>query len=353
MIDFQFNYPILNDQRDQFIRLIEQSLRQPDLLDLPPDAGRDEHRQAAAEWLSRKGYAIPKERVVLCCGGHHAVMVTLLALELRGKKVVVDPLTYSNFKTQAASLGIELLPCEGDAEGMLPDALATLARSHRPAAVYLMPTVHNPLGTVMPENRRREICAVADRHDLSILDDDAYAFLEADPPPSFAALAPDRAFSVSSFSKSFAPAMKLAFLTFPEGSAEKLISIIKVTTSGTSVLLAEAAARLIRSGDMARLLEAKRAEATERQKIAHAVLNGVSVRAHPTAFHLWIDLPPHQSAASVAERLEQDEVLVSSSDNFRATPYVQANGLRVAMGSARSHDILRQGLEKVHRHLRP
>ncbi|MGE5112512.1 MAG: PLP-dependent aminotransferase family protein [Acidobacteriaceae bacterium] len=353
MIDFQFNYPILDDQRDQFIRLIHESLRQPDLLELPPDAGRDEHRQAGAEWLSRTGYAITKDRVVLCCGGHHAVMVTLLALEMGGKQIVVDPLTYSNFKTQAASLGIELLPCKGDAGGMLPDALATLARTHRPAAVYLMPTVHNPLGTVMPEDRRREICDVADRHGLTILDDDAYAFLEADPPPSFAALAPDRAFSVSSFSKPFAPAMKLAFLAFPESYADQLISIIKVTTSGTSAILAEVAARLIRSGDMASLLAAKRAEAAERQKIARAVLEGISVRAHPTAFHLWIDLPRHQPAAGLAERLEQDGILVSSSDNFRATPEVEASGIRIAMGTVRSHAVLQEGLEIVRRHLRP
>jgi DNA-binding transcriptional MocR family regulator len=215
-----------------------------------------------------------------------------------------------------------------------------------------MPTVHNPLGTVMPEARRREICAVADRYDLFILDDDAYAFLEADPPPSFAALAPDRAFSVCSFSKPFAPAMKLAFLTFPERSAEKLISIIKVTTSGISVLLAEAAARLIRSGGLPPLLASKRVEAAERQKFARIILDGIPLRAHPTAFHFWIDLPPDKPAAALAARLEQDGVLVSTSEAFKATPDVQANGIRVAMGTLRSHDVLKEGLEKLHHQLR-
>ncbi len=342
-----------------FSRLIREVVdaKGVELLEAPPDGGTEEQRITAAAWLSSNGLAfgkevieeeiIEKERVVLCAGGHHAVMLSLLTLGLKGSRVAVDELTYGNFKTQAASLGIELLPCAGDGQGMGPAALANAHKNHNVEAVYLMPTVHNPLGTVMPEVRRREICEVARRHDLTIVDDDAYRFTNANPPPSFASLAPERAFSVWSFSKPVAPVMKLGFLTFPQQYTDTLLEMLKVTTSGAPAMFAEIGDRLIRSGELELLLRAKREEGARRQKMAREILQSIEILAHPTSFHLWIPLPEHRPAHAVAQRLEADGVLVSSSDAFRATPAVKANGIRVALGAVRDLATLQRGLERV------
>ena len=349
MIDLQLNYPILREQEEQFAGLLrEVSAAEPcQVMESGPCEGSDEHRRIAAAWLSRDGNVVPKERVLLCVGGHHAVMVSLLALGLSGKTIAVDPLTYGHFKTQAASLGIRLSPCAGDEQGMKPGELASAAESQGLKAVYLMPTVHNPLGTVMPEGRRREICKVAQDHDLLILDDDAYNFMEAHAPPSFALLAPERGFSVWSMTKPIAPSIKLAFLTFPEAYAEKLTSMIRITSSGASAILAAMAAKLIERGAMASLLTAKREDAAQRQQLARSILAGLNLQGHPTSYHLWIDLPENQPANTIADQLRSDGILVSSSDAYRATAEVKVNGLRLALGGVRSRDTLREALAQV------
>jgi len=354
LIDLQLNYPIVQGQEELFTRLLREIVAADatQSVELGPRGGSDEHRQAAAGWLSRNGHVVAKARVLFCNGGHHAVMVSLLAVGLTGRRVAVDPVTYGNFKTQAASLGIELLPCEGDEQGMKPGALAQAAESRGLRAVYLMPTVHNPMGTVMPETRRREICEVARRHNLVILDDDAYSFTVADPPPSFAVLAPERGFSVWSFTKPFAPVMKLAFLTFPQQYREELTTMIDLTSGGAPAIFAEMAARLIRSGEMAGLLAAKRDEAARRQTLARAILDGLKVQGYPTSYHLWIELPEDQPASAVAEQLKADGVLVSSSDAYRATSRVKANGLRIALGGVRKLDTLQEGLQRVRDRIR-
>jgi len=213
--------------------------------------------------------------------------------------------------------------------------------------VYLMPTVHNPLGTVMPEARRREICEVARRHDLLIIDDDAYCFMEAAPPPSFAILAPERSFTIWSFTKPLAPIMKIAFLATPEQNAERITDIIRVTTSGPSVLFGEVALSLIRSGEMTRLLAAKRGEAAQRQTFVREILDGCEVQSHPTSYHIWIDVPVSKPAKSVFEQLAGDGILVSYSDHFKATPEVQANGLRVGFGGIRDTAVLRDAVQRI------
>lgn len=347
-IDFQLNYPILEGQEELFAQLLAKvSTRTMTMLELPPFQGRDEHRQSAAEWLSSARWPIPKERVLLCAGGHHAVMVALLALGLRNSRIAVDPLTYGNFKVQAASLGIDLIACEGDELGMKPDALEEAAKRDKLRAVYLMPTVHNPLGTVMPESRRREICQISTRYDLLILDDDAYRFLEVNAPPSFAALEPDRAISVWSLTKPVAPIMKLSFLIAPERYVDKLTTTIRVTSSGASVMFAEMGARLIQCGALCDLIAGKRDEAALRQRVARDIFGDLKVRSHPTSYHLWIDLPSSDPANVIADSLEADGILVSSVDVFRATPKVEANGLRIALGNVRHPETLREGLERV------
>jgi len=349
LIDLQLNYPILEGQEELFARLSGQVLAEKtkSIMELPACGGEDEQRQIAATWLSRDHYEVSKERVLFCTGGHHAIMVVLLGLGLKGSRIAVDPLTYGNFKTQALSLGMELIPCAGDENGMRPDALRQAISTYGLRAVYLMPTIHNPLGIVMPKVRRDEICQVASERDLFILDDDAYNFLNENPPPSFAALDPERGFSVWSFSKPFAPVMKLSFLTFPQRYREQFASMIRVTTSGAPALFAEMAITLIQSGALASLLRRKREEAARRQKLARSILEGLDLQGHSASYHLWITLPPDKPAHRIVQQLRFDGVLTSSSDVFRANKGVKANGLRIALGCVRDPTILQEGLRKV------
>ena len=91
----------------------------------------------------------------------------------------------------------------------------------------------------VPLARRRALVAVARERDLTLLDDDAYGFLEADPPPNLARLAPERAFYVLSFSKPVAPGFKLSFLVTPPTLRAQTTAAIRQTASGAAPLWAE------------------------------------------------------------------------------------------------------------------
>ena len=336
--DLQFNYPVLPSQQQRLASILQQTAQaSAKLLSHQPYGGCAEHRETAALWLSKEAglsttNSVGADRVMLCAGAHHAVYVALLAAGLRGRKIAVDPLTYPGFRMQAASLGIELIPCVSDTLGMTPQTLQDASHAGA-AAVFLMPTIHNPLGTVMPLNRRREISHVARAHGLWIIEDDAYRFLDQAPPPTCASLAPDRTFFIWSFTKPFAPAMKLAYLTFPEQFSPEVSTAIRITSSGVSAVLAQMASAMVTDGSLQRIIEAKRIEGARRQQAASAILAGIDIQAHPTSFHLWIDLPLHKNAQAVTNQLQSEGVLINSSHDFAATATVKANGLRVALGA--------------------
>jgi DNA-binding transcriptional MocR family regulator len=348
LTDLQFNYPILAEQSKQLTKHIEAAIADSSKwMEGPPYGGYPEHREAATDWLSRRGERFSTDRVMIGAGGHNGVMAAMLVAGLGGKKIATDRLTYPGFKLQASFLESPLVPCEMDGDGMSPESLERAAVENGVAAVYLMPNVHNPMGTVMSENRRRQICDVAERHGLIIIDDDAYGFCEPNPPVNFATLAPERSYFVHSFTKPYAPAMKLAFLIYPEGRAAAMDSALRSLSSGAPALFVDVASRLIRSGEMEALLKAKREEAVVRQQIAAKAFAGLNMTAHPTSFHVWIELPESRSADEVAAELESEGISVSPGSGYAARADVHSNGMRVALGAVRELGTLETALAGV------
>ncbi len=80
---------------------------------------------------------------------------------------------------------------------MKPDKLREQLRdgnnNSKPKYIYINPTGANPTGTVLPQDRRQEIYNLAAEHDLLILEDDPYFYLQFEDvrPPSFLSMDTD------------------------------------------------------------------------------------------------------------------------------------------------------------------
>lgn len=352
MLDFRYNYPVLPEQHPQLRAALAALPPTEDYLSTAPPDGYPTDRAVAASWLSLPDYPIEAEQVQLGTGGHQALLAIALAARLAGSTVVADAITYNGFLGLAGQLNITVLPCPFDADGMRPDALAALCQRHPVRAVYLMPTLHNPLGTVMPLARRQELVAVARQHDLLLLDDGAYGFLEPDALPSLAHLAPERGFFVYSLSKPVAPGLKLAYLLAPPQYRPALTDAIR-SCSGSAVLFARLTSQWILDGTLARLIAHKQAEARQRQAVVQQVFGAdIPYVTRPTSFHLWLPLPPTTDVAALAERLHQQGVEVLTHASYQVSPEWPQPGLRLALGTIHDAELLAQGLGCIARELR-
>ncbi len=352
-IDLRINYPVLGHQA----ALLQDALRLTTLesldaaLVLPPFSGRTHDREIGARWLSRPEHPpVSPSRVFLGSGGHHSFIVCLLAAGLTGTAIAVEPVTYSGFLAVADLFNLQMTACDMDEHGLIPEALRAASRKNPSLrSVYLMPTVHNPLGTVMPTWRREEIITVARERDLLIIEDDAYGFLEPAPPPSFALLAPQHTFYFLSLSKPFSPGLKTAFLAVPERLVASTESAIRQTVSGASSLLAGLACRLIADGSLSRVILAKRADAIQRQKLAREILDGLAVRGHPSSYHLWLTLGSELIADEVCASLQLDGIETTPARLFVVDKTPSPNAFRVALGQERDMGRLAGALREVAR----
>ncbi len=186
---------------------------------------------------------------------------------------------------------MKVIACAGDDDGMLPQALADAVTSQNVKAVYLTPTVHNPLGSVMPESRRLALANAIRQHSLWLIEDDAYRFLEPDGPAPISWLVPERSFYIYSFTKPVALGMKVSYLVVPDAFADGLDDLVSQVNSGTSLLFAGVLTSLVMDGTVQRLIAEKQALGRARQESISSGLAGWKIRAHRNGFHSWIELP--------------------------------------------------------------
>ncbi|MHB9098127.1 MAG: aminotransferase-like domain-containing protein [Syntrophales bacterium] len=117
------------------------------------------------------------------------------------------------------------IPVPLDAEGMITTELEKLLAKRKaagerpPKFIYEVPNGHNPAGVSLSLERRRHLLQIAARYDLLILEDDPYQLVQLedrDPIPTLQSMdREDRVIRLDSFSKIFAPGLRLGYASGP------------------------------------------------------------------------------------------------------------------------------------------
>lgn len=308
--------------------------------------GTATYRLAGTKWLSERLAGITPDRVLVAPGAQGALLAVAGALTSPGDGVLADPLTYPGFLALAAHLRLRLLAAPNDDQGPIPEAFERLCEAARPKAYYCNPTIQNPTTLTIPLARRKQIVAIARKHGVMLIEDDAYGALPTNPVPPFAAIAPDMVYHIAGLAKCIAPALRLAYLATPDArAAERLAGIIRATASMASPLTAAIATRWIEDGTAGAIRDAIRAEAKARQAIAACILPRECMRTDPEGFHIWLNLPTPWKRADFVSRLRSIGVSVVAADAFALGDAPEA--VRLGLGAAGGRELLAQSLQRV------
>jgi DNA-binding transcriptional MocR family regulator len=120
-----------------------------------------------------------------------------------------------------------------DADGLNPEALsaAIAATEGRAKFLYTIPTYQNPAGVTLSEARREQVLDICERAGLLIVEDDPYGMLSfsGDAPLPLRARRREGVFYVSTFSKTFAPGLRVGWVLAPHAVREKLVMASEVS----------------------------------------------------------------------------------------------------------------------------
>ena len=347
LIDLSLNFPVSETEDRAVAKGLAALARDKDLrslLEYLPHAGTPRQRAAGAAWIGLSGLRVGPEQVIVCNGAQHGLAIALAALAAPGDVVLAESLTYPVFKTLAGLLHLKVHGLPVDHEGLQPEAFEAACKGGTARFLYTIPTIQNPTASILPEARRRKIAAIAQAHDVTILEDDIYGLLPAERPLPLARHAPERTVYVTSLSKTLAPGLRIGFLTAPARFIDRMIPALGATTWMAAPLLAELAASLIEDGTAGAILKSKRKEAEARQDLAATILKPSGAGAHPQGFHLWLPLPDPWKGEDFAAKARQRGVAVNPGEVFVAGAGKPPAAVRVCLGAARTRDRLEKGL---------
>ncbi|KAL2757637.1 hypothetical protein ACRALDRAFT_1054848 [Sodiomyces alcalophilus JCM 7366] len=194
----------------------------------------------------------------------------MLCDKSRGDSVLTEEYSFSTALETIAPLGVKAFGVRMDDQGLLPEDMDAMLSNwdeaargaRRPHVLYTVPSGQNPTGATQSAERRAAIYAVCQEHDVYIIEDEPYYFLQMDPyssgtgpptpsPPPNPAESPEdflaklvpsllsmdidgRVLRMDSFSKVLVPGSRLGWITASAQMVERFIRHAEVANQGPS-----------------------------------------------------------------------------------------------------------------------
>ncbi len=191
-------------------------------------------------------------------------------------------------------------------EGVDLGSLARVLEKSRPAACWLMTNFQNPLGSLMPDGKKRELVALLARHDVPLIEDDVYGELyQGDTAPASAKRFDRRGLVLhcASFSKTLAPGYRVGWTAAGRFAAQ--VERLKLTTllTGTIPTQSAIADYLQHGGYDAHLRRLRRSLADHQAAMVRAVHrhfpDGTRVSMPQGGYFIWVEFPKQVDAVAL------------------------------------------------------
>jgi 2-aminoadipate transaminase len=219
---------------DEIADLTAKVIREKGAVALQYGSGQGEPRlrELICDVMALEGVDGSADDIVVTVGSQQGLDLIARIFLDPGDVVLAEAPSYVGALGTFAAAQAEVVHVAMDDDGLQPEALrATLERlrteGRRVKFLYTVPNFHNPAGVTLTEPRRDEVVALAEEHDLLIIEDNPYGLLGFEDVPGRAlrARSQDRVIYLGSFSKTFAAGLRTGWVLAPHAVREKLVLV--------------------------------------------------------------------------------------------------------------------------------
>src|SRR5579871_3771604 len=319
--------------REACARVLEQ---QPQLaLQYGATEGYEPLREMIARHIARYGIKAGTENVLITSGSQQALDLIGKLLINAGDRVLVEAPTYLGALQAFNVYGADYLSVPSDADGLRTEILEAALRSG-PKFMYVLPNFQNPGGTTLSEGRRHQLILLADKYGIPIIEDDPYGQLRYEGEHLAPLVVLDRenlrrdngftlgnVIYLSTFSKTLAPGIRLAWMVAPEDVISKLVTLKQAADLHTSTFSQQVAYEVARDGFLDQHVKLIRQVYRERRDaMLHALHDYFPPEVtwtHPKGgLFLWVTMPEGTDSQAVFHAALAEDVAFVPGDAFYA-----------------------------------
>lgn len=301
----------------------------------PP--GHKNLREQIALRYADIGLTISADEIIITSGATEAMSLCLQTVARRGDIIAVESPTYFSVLRLIEKMGMLALEIDSDPEtGINLDSLEFALDTMDITAMLLVPNFNNPVGSLMPEQNKKQLVEMLRSNRIPLIEDDVYGdvyFGETRPGIAKCYDTDNLVLSCSSFSKTLAPGFRMGWVA---GGVyhDRILEWKQATSSASPSLQQLAIAEFLRSGQydrhLARLRKAFRSQVEKaRFMIARLFPEGTRISDPQGGFVLWVELQRNIDCFEVyTEALEHNigitpGILFSSTRKFKN--YIRIN----------------------------
>lgn len=315
-------YP-LKTLQDNMIKALRQD---PHLLDKAgPTSGNLVLRNILARRALTSKTQLNAERIVITNGATEAINLALRAVTRPGDTVAVESPTFYGLLQILESLNLRVLEVPATTHGGINlSALEHLLQGpERIKALIVIPNLHNPLGSIMPDAHKARLVQLCTDHDTVVIEDDTYGDLVDTEQPLSTLKHWDRSDNViycASLNKTLAPGVRLGWIS--AGKWHDRVEMLKHTQSrGCEALSQLAVSAYMGTPSYERYLRRLRKTLTQqRLQMSAAILRhfpeGTRVSNPRGGTLLWVELPGKHSSMALFHEALKAGILISPGDIF-------------------------------------
>jgi LL-diaminopimelate aminotransferase len=286
----------------------------------PSNRGRDEFRQACADFYDRRfGVAIdPKSEVIPAIGAKECIYNLCFAFLDPGDVALASDPGYPVYTGGPILAGAEaeLLPLVPEL-GFAPDLSAVPAEVAARARLMFVNYPNNPTGAVVPEGFFEQVVAFAREHEILVVHDNAYSETTYDgyAAPSFLATPGAKEVGVEVFSLSKGYNMTGWRCAAILGNAEAIQTYWRLKTNVDSGLFEaiQMAGVAALEGPSEPLEQMNKTYARRRDLVVSALAEiGVQVSSPKGTIYVWAPVPEGHTSTSFCELVLEEAAVVIS-----------------------------------------
>jgi 2-aminoadipate transaminase len=249
-----------------------------------------------------QGLKLSPANLLITVGSSQAIGLVCQLLIDPGDYIIVEAPTFLGAVRTFLNAEAQVAEVPLDNEGLDIEALDRTitdlkAAGERVKFIYTIPTFQNPTGVTLGLERRQALLAVARKHQVLVLEDDAYAGLifEGEVPPWLWTLDQDNlVLHCGTFSKTLAAGLRLGWIGGPPELLAK-VAALKVD-GGTSPFAGNIAARYAQNGRLEKhILELREIYRRKRDRtlagLERYMPDGARWTNPQGGFFIWLELP--------------------------------------------------------------
>jgi 2-aminoadipate transaminase len=324
-------------------------------------------REMIARHTNRYGINITADNVMITSGSQQALDLIGKVFVNPGDHILVESPTYLGALQAWTAYGAEYVTVPADDDGIRTDKLEEALR-RGPKFMYLLPNFQNPTGVTIPLARRKEIVRLADRYGVPIVEDDPYGQLryEGEHIPPIGVLDDiirheennpntGNAIYLSTFSKTLAPGMRLAWIIAPIPVISRMVQAKQGMDLHSATFNQYVTYEVARGGFIDEHVQLIRKIYGERRDVMLDSLEehmppGVKWTHPQGGLFLWVTLPEGIDSADIFRKAVEEKVAFVPGASFYASGGGE-NTLRLNF-SAEAPETINEGIARLGKVLR-